>query len=390
MKLIERLEAAAIDDSAPPEALHALFAGARGRALAAMSGGVDSAVATVLAVEGGYDAVGLTMRLWTPGEGELEQKVRQCCGPTAYADARRAASLAGIPYYVVNFESAFHRAVVDYFCGEYLAGRTPNPCVACNNLVKFGALLKFTRALGAQTIITGHYARVRRCGDGPHLLRAVDRSKDQSYMLAGLRPDQLASMVLPLGDFTKEATRRLAREREIDIAEKPESMDLCFVDGNYRAFIRRRFPDAAEPGPIVTTDGRQVGRHQGLLEFTVGQRRGIPVSGLSDGPWFVIRTQRETNAVVIGRREELARDGVRCSNANLIRPDLFEGGRSVRGRAICRYRATSIEATAVARDGRLDVQFAKAVPVVTPGQLLVLYDPCDEEVLASGIIENDL
>src|SRR5450432_909658 len=198
-----------------------------------MSGGVDSAVATVLAVRGGSRAVGVTMRLWSPGAGDVSEKARQCCGPTAYEDARLAAGAAGIPHYVINFEAAFHRAVVGYFCDEYLAGRTPNPCVACNNLVKFGALLDFAHALGATSLVTGHYARIAQEADGPHLRRAVDASKDQSYMLAGLRAEQLASVVTPLGEYTKEQTRDAARDLNIGVAEKPDSMDLCFVDGDY-------------------------------------------------------------------------------------------------------------------------------------------------------------
>ena len=358
-------------------------------ALAAMSGGVDSAVATALAVGGGQNAVGVTMRLWSPGSGDLSERVRQCCGPTAYEDARRAAAAAGIPHYVVNFEAAFERAVVDYFCAEYLAGRTPNPCVACNNLVKFGALLEFSRALGARSMITGHYARVRNGDDGPHLLRAVDRSKDQSYMLAGLRRDQLASLIMPLGAYTKEETRAAARALAIGVAEKPDSMDLCFVDGDYRGFILERFPDAARPGPIVTVDGREAGRHDGLLGYTVGQRKGIPAGGLGDGPWYVVRTQPERNVVVIGRREDLARDAIVCSAANVVQPAAFDGG-VARGRAVCRYRSAPIPATMQVHDGgRLSVRLAQPVSVVSPGQLLVLYDEHDEEVLASGIIEPD-
>lgn len=365
----------------------AFAAGGPGLALAAMSGGVDSAIATVLAVRAGQSAVGVTMRLWSPGSGELSERVRQCCGPTAYEDARQAAAAAGIPHHVVNFEAAFQRAVVDYFCGEYLAGRTPNPCVACNNLVKFGALLQFARALGAHSMITGHYAQVRHDGDGPHLLRAVDRRKDQSYMLAGLRRDQLTSLIMPLGAYTKEETRSLARELAIGVAEKPDSMDLCFVDGDYRGFILERFPDAARPGPIVTVDGRDAGLHDGLLGYTVGQRKGIPGSGLGDGPWYVVRTEPARNAVVIGRREDLARDTIACSAANLVQPAAFAGG-AARGRAVCRYRSAPIEAVAHVEDGgRLTVRLSEPAGVVSPGQLLVLYDEHDEEVLASGIIE---
>jgi tRNA-specific 2-thiouridylase len=356
--------------------------------LAAMSGGVDSAVATALAVKAGSRAVGVTMRLWTPGAGDVSEKSRQCCGPTAYEDARRAAAAAGIPHYVINFEAAFHRAVVDYFCDEYLAGRTPNPCVACNNLVKFGALLDFARALGAATLVTGHYARVTHEDDGPHLKRAVDLTKDQSYMLAGLRADQLASVATPLGDYTKEQTRAAARELSISVAEKPDSMDLCFVDGDYRSFIVERFPDSTRSGPLVTVDGREVGTHEGLLSYTVGQRKGISASGLGDGPWYVVRTDRTTNAVVIGRREDLARDTIECSRANVLRPELFDGAGEAPGLAVCRYRSKPVPATATVSGDRLRVKLDEAVSVVSPGQLLVLYDRCGDDVVASGIIEG--
>jgi tRNA-uridine 2-sulfurtransferase len=355
--------------------------------LAAMSGGVDSAVATVLAVHAGSRAVGVTMRLWTAGPGDVSEKARQCCGPTAFDDARRAAAAAGIPHYVVNFEAAFHRAVVDYFCDEYLAGRTPNPCVACNNLVKFGALLDFARALGAQTLVTGHYARITHAGGVTRLRRAVDWSKDQSYMLAGLRSEQLAAVATPLGEFSKEQTRAAARELYIDIAEKPDSMDLCFVDGDYRSFILERFPNAARHGPLVTVDGREVGTHEGLLSYTVGQRKGIATSGLGDGPWYVVKTDPAANAVVIGRREDLARDAIECSRPNILRPELFAGGIAAEGLAMCRYRSKPIPASATASGDRLYVRLSEAANIVSPGQLLVLYDPSGDEVIASGIIE---
>jgi tRNA-specific 2-thiouridylase len=357
------------------------------RTLAAMSGGVDSAVATALAVRSGARAVGVTMRLWTPGTGELNDKARQCCGPTAYEDARRAAAAAGIPHYVVNFEAGFQAAVVDYFCDEYLAGRTPNPCVACNNLVKFGALLDFARALGAQTLVTGHYARVHHDEDGPHLLQAVDRSKDQSYMLAGLRRDQLASVITPLGDFTKERTRELARALCLDVAEKPDSMDLCFVDGDYRSFILARYPDSATPGPLLTIDGLEVGTHDGLLGYTVGQRKGIGTSALGDGPWYVVKTDRASNAVIIGRRGDLARDSIECSRANVLRADRLARGMPASGLAVTRYRAKPVSAIATVSGDRMHVRLNEPVAMVSPGQLLVLYDDDGEEVLASGIIE---
>jgi len=359
--------------------------GAAGLCFAAMSGGVDSAVATALAVRAGVEAVGVTMRLWSPGSGRLSEKVRQCCGPTAYEDAKNAAAVAGIPHYIVNFEAAFSRAVVDYFCREYLAGRTPNPCVACNNLVKFGVLLDFARALGAVTLVTGHYARVECNGSGPHLRRAVDRTKDQSYMLAGLRPAQLGALVMPLGEHTKDETRAMARALGLDVAEKPDSVDLCFVDGDYRSFIVERHPESGRPGPVITLDGDIIGEHDGLVGYTVGQRRGLPDT-LADGPWYVVRTDRMSNAVIIGRREDLRRHSAVCSQANVLRPEHFRTG-TARGLAVCRYRSRGISATARLDGDALIVDFDEPVPTLAPGQLLVLYDETDDEVLASGVIE---
>jgi tRNA-specific 2-thiouridylase len=315
----------------------------------------------------------------------LSDKVRQCCGPTAYEDAKNAAAVAGIPHYIVNFEAAFSRAVIDYFCREYLAGRTPNPCVACNNLVKFGVLLDFARALGAVTLITGHYARVLSNGNGPHLRRAVDRTKDQSYMLAGLRPAQLGSLVMPLGEYSKEETRAMARTFGLDVADKPDSVDLCFVDGNYRDFILDRHPDSARRGPVITLDGRVIGEHDGLIGYTIGQRRGLPET-LADGPWYVVRTDRVANAVIIGRRNDLERRTATCSHANVLRPEHFRSG-AARGLAVCRYRSRGIPAAARIDGSCLRVDFDEPVPMLAPGQLLVLYDDADDEVIASGIIE---
>jgi tRNA-uridine 2-sulfurtransferase len=358
----------------------------RGLAVVAMSGGVDSAVASMLFARGGGEAVAITMRLWTPGAADVSDKSRMCCGPTAYEDARRSASIAGMPHYVVNFEERFQAAVIDYFCAEYLAGRTPNPCVACNNRVKFGLLLDFARALGAKTLVTGHYARIDHDADGPRLRRAVDRAKDQSYMLAGLRPQQLAAVVTPLGEFTKEMTRAAARDFGLDVAGKPDSMDLCFVDGDYRRFILDRHPGGDRPGPLLTADGRMVGMHDGLLGYTVGQRKGIPASALGDGPWYVVRTDRFANAVIIGRREELARRDLVCDRANVVRPALLDGEGCVRGLAVCRYRGKPIPALARFDDDMLSVSLDEPVPIASPGQLLAFYDVTGEEVIGSGII----
>jgi tRNA-specific 2-thiouridylase len=212
-------------------------------------------------------------------------------------------------------------------------------------------------------------------------------------MLAGLRPGQLAPLITPLGELTKHQTRALAHEFGLDVAAKPDSTDLCFVDGDYRSFILARFPDAAQPGPLLTTDGRRVGTHDGLLGYTVGQRRGIEASAAGDGPWYVVRTDRCTNAVIIGRREELARSSVACSAVNVLRPDRVGADGSVTGVAMCRYRSAALPATATiygdAGSQRMTVQLHMPVPMVSPGQLLVMYDDAGDEVLCSGIIEAD-
>jgi tRNA-specific 2-thiouridylase len=237
------------------------------------------------------------------------------------------------------------------------------------------------------TLVTGHYASVIVDDDGPHLFRAIDRSKDQSYMLAGLRVDQLASIIMPLGNNTKEQTRVVAREFGLDIAEKPDSVDLCFVDGDYRAFIAQRFPQSFVAGPVVTLEGEEVGRHTGLANYTVGQRKGLPET-LADGPWYVLRTDRLANSVIIGRRGDLARKHVVCSATNVIRASRFAQG-IVSGLAVCRYRSAGIPARAwLTVSSQLAVEFDEAVPLLTPGQLLVLYDDNDREVLASGVIER--
>ncbi len=351
------------------------------RIVAAMSGGVDSAVAAGLLVERGFEVVGVTMKMYGPTR---PAHAKSCCGAEDFDDARRSAAKLGIPHYVLDFEEAFQREVVNRFVDDYRSGRTPNPCVACNNFVKLGTLRRFAERLGARLVATGHYARLEQTADGPRLHAGSDRSKDQSYALAQLTREQLACLVLPLGDSTKAQTREQARRLGLPVAAKPDSQDICFVEGgDYRALL-----DAGEKrrGEVVTTRGEPVGTHGGITHFTVGQRRGLPATHFNDGPRYVTRLDPRTNTVVIGREEELFAFGLIARDVNLIRPERF--ARPVRVRAMTRYRSPLNVATAThdARDGALRLAFEEPERAIAPGQLVALYELESDEVLGAATI----
>jgi tRNA-specific 2-thiouridylase len=346
----------------------------------AMSGGVDSSVAAALLVEQGYRVTGVMLRLWAEPAAGCRDNL--CCTPEAVERARSVAAQLGIPFYEVDMREPFRRAVVETFVAEYVAARTPNPCIPCNREIRFGLLMQWALERGADFLATGHYARVRRVGDRYQLLRGRDRTKDQSYVLHILTQEQVARVLFPLGDLTKSQVREMARARGLPVADQPESQDICFLaDADYRRFVAEHAPEAVRPGPILDTAGRVLGEHRGLIHYTVGQRKGIGIA--APHPLYVLALDPQRNAVIVGRAEELGQSECIAARMHYISgeepPGPFEATAQIR----YRHKEAPVLATPLP-GGRLHVRFAVPQRDITPGQYLVLYD--GEVVLGGGVI----
>lgn len=351
-----------------------------------MSGGVDSSVAAYLLKEQGYEVIGVTMQIWQDTERLVQEENGGCCGLSAVDDARRVAADLNIPYYVMNFKNEFKEHVIDYFVEEYLHGRTPNPCIACNRYVKWESLLKRSMDIGADYIATGHYARIEQLENGRYSLRrSATLVKDQTYALYNLTQEQLKRTLMPVGAYSKDEIRKIAENIDLKVASKPDSQDICFVpDGDYAAFIRENSDKEIPEGNFVTAEGKILGTHKGITHYTVGQRKGL---GLALGyPAFVIEILPETNEVVIGTNEDSMTYYVRANRINFMSIEDLTKERRVFAKI--RYNHKGAWCT-VRKTGEDEIlcTFEEKQRAVTPGQAVVLYD--GEYVLGGGTITGD-
>ena len=347
-----------------------------------MSGGVDSSVAAALLAEQGHDVIGLSMQLYAQGDAAAGQ-FGSCCTLDDLNDARRVAHTVGFPHYILNFEHQFEETVISNFVSEYTSGRTPLPCAHCNSDLKFSTLLERARGFGARSVATGHYARVEQTGGRWLLQRSVDREKDQSYFLFSLTQDQLASAVFPVGSLTKTQVRSEARRLALQVADKPDSQEICFIpDGDYAAFVAGNAPRVAQAGAIVDEHGRRLGAHGGIHRFTVGQRKGLGVS--SPAPLYVLRIDADSGDVTVGPRSSLDRTTLTASGVNWVALD--EPAAWIPVTAQIRHRHVPAPGRVRAlENGRAEFVFDASQAAITPGQAVVFYN--GDVVVGGGWID---
>lgn len=347
--------------------------GGKKRVVVAMSGGVDSSVAAELLCRAGYDVIGISIKFWTK-EFCAKGKPKSCCSAKDLSDARFVAGQLGIPFYAVDLSKQFKEEVMDYFCKEYSTGRTPNPCIVCNNKIKFGSLLRKAKELDADYIATGHYAKV--CYNKKSrrfvLKRGKDRAKDQSYVLFGLRQGQLELTILPLGSYLKSEVRQISKKLGLKVAEKPESQEICFVwDNNYPEFLKNTYGIKPEPGRIITEDGKFLGTHPGVIFFTIGQRRGLGLGG-NKGPLYVVGIDVKKNLVIVGGREELKKKVLFADGLNWMSIKKLE--KAVAVKAKIRYNHQPAPAVIHPQgEASVKVIFDRPQSAITPGQAAVFY-----------------
>lgn len=357
----------------------------KGKVMVGMSGGVDSSAAAAVLLNKGYDVTGVTMQIW-PGMGDERHEVEGgCCSLSAVDDARRVADRLGIPYYVLNFKDVFQRKVIDYFKEEYIRGRTPNPCIACNRYVKFEALLQKAVSMGMDYVATGHYARTGYDEKSNRyvLMKSATAAKDQTYALYTLTQEQLSRTLFPIGDYTKDRVREMAHEIGLTVASKPDSQEICFIEDNdYGRFISENTSCKIEPGYFLDTSGKMLGKHKGIIHYTIGQRKGL---GTSFGkPMYVVSVNPENNTVVLGEENEVFTRSLTASDLNFISIDDLKN--EIRVTAKIRYSAK--EAAAILKpleSGKVALEFETPQRAVTPGQSVVFYD--GETVVGGGVID---
>ena len=348
-----------------------------------MSGGVDSSVAAYLLKEQGYDVIGVTMQIWQEDK-EYEEREGGCCSLSAVDDARRVADKIGIPFYVLNFRDSFKKNVIDYFIDEYMEGRTPNPCIVCNKYLKFDELLKKARGIGADYVATGHYAKIEEHNGRYLLVKSDDDRKDQTYALYNMTQDQLAHTLMPCGEYTKDRIREIAKEIGLDVHNKKDSEEICFIpDNNHGRYISEAMPGKVKEGNFVDKEGNILGKHKGIVYYTIGQRKGL---GLAMGrPVFVTDINPLTNEVVVGSEDDIFKTDLVCKDVNFIAFDTLD--KPMELKAKIRYSAKPAEATiSPLENGRIKVSFKEKQRAITKGQSVVFY--LDDLIIGGGVIEN--